>query len=388
MKLNLLLLPILALTLGSVTAAAPQSSATSQYLKNPAKGDPALKSIGPLAFGENGLLLIAEPNASSIVAVDTGDIGPVAKLTAPVEDTASLIASALSATPAQIQIVDMAVNPASGKTYFSVENNAAKKVSIVVVDGSGKAKELGLASFDHVRVTLPAADSVSIKKISDLALADKVLLVTGQSNEEFSSKIFSIPLPLDSSATGSIFSAETFHVSHNKWETKAPITSFVPFTDKGVPCVLGAFACTPIAKFPLKDLSSGANVRGTSVVELGSGNRPLDVFTYTNGTGSWIVTNTQRFKQPYFGPSKFWGVRVSTDLLARNSPEQTNEKAIRRDVKEGAKTDGIEVLEMLQGASQIDKLSNSEMIVLREAGDKLRLEVCPLPGSERTTASR
>jgi hypothetical protein len=385
MKLTLLLLPVFALSFAGAFAAANQSSATSQYLKNPTKGDPALKSVGPLAFG---LLLIAEPNASSIVAVDTGDLGPVAKLTTPVEDTASLIAAALSAAPAQIQIVDMAVNPASGKTYFSVENNAAKKVAIVVVDGSGKAKELGLASLNHVRVSLPAADSVSIKKISDLALADKVLLVTGQSNEEFSSKIFSIPLPLDASATGSIFSAETFHVSHNKWDTKAPITSFVPFSDKGVPCVLGAFACTPLAKFPLKDLASGANVRGTSVVELGSGNRPLDVISYTNGKGSWIVTNTQRFKQPYFGPSKFWGVRVSTELLARNSPEQTNEKAIRRNVKEGATTEGIEVLETLQGASQIDKLSNSEMVVLREAGDKLRLEVCQLPGSERTTASR
>jgi hypothetical protein len=324
-------------------------------------------------------LLIAEPTTASIVAVDTGDTGPVATLGKPVEDTAALIAGALSTTADKIQIADMAVNPASGKVYFSVRNNAAKDVAIVVVDSAGKAKALALGSCAHVRVSLPAGDSVSIRNISDLAVADKTLLVTGQSNEEFSSKIFSIPLPLDAAAAGSIYSAETYHVAHGKWETKAPIQSFIPFSDNGVPCVLGAFACTPLAKFPLKDLSSGANVRGTSVVELGSGNRPLDVFSYSNGKGAWVVTNTQRFKQPFFGPSKFWGVRVSLDLLGRNSPDQTNEKAVRRNVKEGERTEGIEVLEVLQGAAQIDKLSDDQMVVLREDGDKFRLEVCKLP---------
>jgi hypothetical protein len=379
MKLTLVMLPIFALTLAGAFAAANQPGAASQHLKNPITGDPALKSIGPIAFGDGGLLLIAEPNAAAVVAVDTRDAGPVARLSKPVEDTATLIATALSTTPDQIQIADMAVNPASGKIYFSVRNNAARNVAVVFVDGNGSAKPLAMANCSHVRVSLPARDSVSIKNISDLALADKTLLVTGQSNEEFSSKIFSIPLPLDAAATGSIFSAETYHISHGKWETKAPIQSFIPFSDHGAPCVVGAFACTPLAKFPLKDLASGANVRGTSVVELGSGNRPLDVFSYTNAKGSWIVTNTQRFKQPYFGPSKYWGVRVSLDLLGRNSPEQTNEKAIRRNVKEGATTEGIEVVEALQGASQIDKLSNDQMVVLRENGDKLRLEVCALP---------
>jgi hypothetical protein len=384
MKLTRLVLPALVLSLaGSLPAAT--AGATALYLKNPAKGGLVINAkfdgppAIPLAFGDGGLLLVGESASSSIVAIDTGDTGPVAKLAKPVEDTASLIATALSTTPDQIQIADMAVNPASGKVYFSVRNSAAKKAAIVHVDSTGTAKLLALDTCNHVRVTLPAGDSATIKNISDLAITDKTLLVTGQSNEEFSSKIFSIPLPLDSKSSGSIFSAETYHVAHGRWETKAPIQSFIPFSDKGTPCVLGAFACTPLAKFPLKELSSGANVRGTSVVELGSGNRPLDVFAYTNGKGSWVVTNTQRFKQPYFGPSKYWGVRVSLDLLERNSPDQTNEKATRRNVKDGEKTDGIEILESLQGAAQVDKLSNSEMVALREVGDKLKLEVCTLP---------
>lgn len=379
MKLTRLLLPLMAFSFAGAIAAAGAPNASALYLKNPAKGDPALKSVGPIAFGDAGLLLIAEPTTASIVAVDTGDTGPAATLAKPVEDTAALIAGALSTTPDNIQIADMSANPASGKVYFSVRNNAAKNVAIVVVDSEGKAKPLALGSCSHVRVSLPAGDSVSIRNISDLAVADKTLLVTGQSNDEFNSKIFSIPLPLDASATGKIFSAETYHVSHGKWETKAPITSFVPYNDNGVPCIVGAFACTPLAKFPLKDLSSGANVRGTSVVELGSRNRPLDVFAYSNGKGSWVVTNTLRSKEPYFGPSKYWGVRVSTEVIDRSGPSQTNEKALRRNVKEGEKTEGVEIMESLQGAAEVAKLSDEAMVVLRENGDKLRLEVCNLP---------
>ncbi len=379
MKLAAFVTAFVALACAGLPAADAPSSASALYLKNPVSGDPALKSIGPISFGGSGLLLIAEPTTSSIVAVDTGDTGPVSKLGKSVEDTAALVAGTLGTTADQIQIVDMAANPASGKVYFSVRNNAAKNVSIVYVDGAGAAKPLALASCRFVRVSLPAGDSVSIKNISDLALAENVLLVTGQSNEEFSSKIFSIPLPLDAAAAGSIYSAETYHVSHGKWETKAPIQSFIPFSDHGVPCVLGAFACTPLAKFPLKDLASGANVRGTSVVELGSGNRPLDVFMYTNATGSWVVTNTLRFHQPLFGPSKYWGVRVNVNLLEQNEEASTNKNAFRRNVKEPAKSAGIEILDSLHGATQVDKLSDAEMVVLRENGDKLQLEVCALP---------
>lgn len=366
---------------GAISAHAAINSQTpiEALLKNPTKGDPALKSIGPLSFGPRGVLLIAEPSTPAIVAVDTGDTGTAAKLTRPIDDAAALIAGALATTADQIQIVDMAVNPASGKIYLAVRNTAAKSVAVVTVDPAGKAAVLDLASLTHVRVALPQSEAGPIRTISDLALATDRVLVTGQSNEEFSSKIFSIPLPLDPAAPGHIFSAETYHVAHGRWETKAPIQSFIPYDDRGTLCVVGAFACTPIAKFPIGELSAGANVRGTSVVELGSGNRPLDIFAYTKGGKSWIVTNTQRFKIPLFGPSKYWGVRVSTEYLDRSAPDEINEKAVRRDVKATTGPEGIEILDALSGAVQIDKLDDSTMVVLRESGDKLRLETAALP---------
>lgn len=357
----------------------PSSHAESlPQLRNATKGDPGLRSIGPISFGPGGLLLIAEPSVPAVVAVNTGDTGPARTLASPVADTAGVIATALGTTADKLQIIDMAAN-VSGNIYFSVRDGGTKTVAVVVLSPDGRARKLDLSTLEHVRVALPKGETATIRNLSDVAMTHDRVLVTGQSNEEFNSKIFSIPLPLDASAAGSIFSAETYHVAHGKWETTAPIQSFIPHDDKGTPCILGAFACTPLAKFPLKDLSSGAHVRGTSVVELGGGNRPLDVFAYTNEKGSWVVTNALRFHQPLFGPSKYWGVRINLDLINRNAPEEVNENALRRNVKDPSKTPGIEILEALSGAVQIDRLDDARMVVLREDGDKLKLEVTPLP---------
>ena len=375
-------LPLIAASLfcGIVAAHAANPPATAgECLKNPVKADPALKSIGPISFGPGGLLLIAEPGAASVIAVDTGDTAPATKLQAPIEDVGGLLAAALKATGDKIQIVAMAANPDSGRVYFSIRDTAGSTSAVVTIDGTGTARKLDLAALASVRVTLPKSEAGPIRNISDVAFAGDRVLVTGQSNEEFSSKIFSLPLPLAADASGKIFSAETYHVAHKRWETKAPIQSFVPYNDRGQLSVVGAFTCTPIAKFSVADIESGAKIKGTSVVELGSGNRPMDIFIYKKDGKSWIVTNTNRFHQPLFGPSKYWGVRVNASYLDRADPEQINEKAARRDVKEKAGPDGIEILDSLSGAVHIAKLDDTMMVVLRETGDKFKLEAVALP---------
>ncbi len=362
---------------GALALAVPATVPAS--LKGATQGDLALKSIGVISFGPEGLLLVAEPGSASIVAIETSDKGPEVKATPALSDVAGTIATALQTTAEKIQIVGMAVNPASGKVYFSVRDIGANAVALVSIE-SGKAARFDPAAHPHVRVTLPAAQAGPIRAISGLAIAGDRLLVTGQSNEEFSSKIFSVPLPLGPDSVGGIYSAETYHVSHGRWETKAPIQAFIPYDDHGQACVVGAFACTPIAKFPISDLASGANVRGTSVVELGSGNRPINLLSYTDAGGKgWIVCNTNRFHQPLFGPSKYWGVRVSMAYLDRSAPELTNEKAARRDVKQTSGPEGIEILDALSGAVQISKLNDRTMVVLRENGTKLDLASAPLP---------
>jgi len=336
------------------------------YLKDPQEGGLELRSAGKINFGPGGLLLVSDPRNASIVAVDTGDSGPLQRLGQRVDDIESLLAAALGAEKAII--VDMAVNPASGKIYFSVNQAPGNRPAILRLLPTGEVEPVALEGLAYVRVSLPASEEAPLRNVTDLAWGDRSVIVAGQSASEFANKIYQIPTPLAHGENAEVYSAETYHVAHRQWETKAPIQSFIPWEEDGKFYVVGAFACTPIAKFPLDDLASGAEVKGTSVVELGSGNRPRGMFIYESGGEEWLVTNTVRFRDNLFGPSKYWAARVKMDYLSLDDPEQTNENAIRRNLNapSGPEAQGIEVYEPLFGAVNVSQLANAEVVVLRE----------------------
>ena len=363
MKIPTIVLAALACSLTQVQAA---DKGAASYFKEPSSGGLELTSIGKIAFGPAGMLLVSDPKTTSIVAVDTGDAGPVRKLAKRVDDIEAVLAKA--AGVAGVLIVDMAVNPASGSIYFSVTERPGNRPHLLALDPDGTAKVVPLGKASHVRMTLPTSESAQLRNVTDLAWGDDSVIVAGQSSEEFANKIYEIPSPLENGENARFFSAETFHVAHNKWETKAPIQSFIPWEENGDFYIVGAFACTPIAKFPISELESGAKIKGTSVVELGSGNRPRDMFTYKKDGVEWLVTNTQRFQKNLFGPSKYWAARGKMDYLNAASPEDTNENAVRRDVNvpNGPAAKGIEVVETLFGAVMVSQLANEEVIVLRE----------------------
>lgn len=357
------IIPLLSLAL--VTALSAADSASS-YFKRPESANLELKSAGKIAFGPAGMLLISDPRSASVVAVDTGDTGPVVKLAKRVEAIEPALAKAVGAE--KITLIDMAVNPASGKIYFAVNAQPGNTPAVLALTADGAVSTIDLSRLPHVRMTLPTAENAQFRNVTDLAWGDHSVIVAGQSSEEFANKIYQIPIPLEHGVNAQFYSAETYHVAHRKWETKAPIQSFIPWEDDGKFYVVGAFACTPIAKFPLSDIESGSQIKGTSVIELGSGNRPRDMFTYEKDGEQWLVTNTQRFKDNLFGPSKYWAARVKMDYLDAETPEETNENAPRRNVNapDGPDAKGIEVVEPLFGAVIVSQLDNAEVVVLRE----------------------
>lgn len=366
---------------GTLPADSPKDS--SSLLKNVQSGNPELKSVGSMSFGPQGLLLVADPQSAGFVAIQTGDLGPVVKLKKKVNDVRGLVGSAMGAPPDGIDIADMTVNPLSGKIYLSVTRKADKQPAILTIDADGKVADFALATVKYVRVSFPEADRAKLRNITDLKVASDRVVVAGQSNEEFASRVYSVPFPLTHDGGGKVVSTETYHVAHGKWETRAPIQSFIPLEEAGKSYVVGAFACTPIAKFPLEEIRDEGKVKGISVVELGSGNRPLDMFTYEKDGKKWLVTNTYRmqFAKNLFGPSRYWGVRVSMDYL---NAEDINEKAARRDLDKKAGPNGIEIVDALFGAVQVSKLDNDQIVVLRadpstDTDAILSLELAQLP---------
>ncbi len=369
-----MLLAALAVT----TLAAAPVAVSPSLIESPQTGGLEFKTLSSISFGPKGLLLVAEPGTASVVAIQTGDVGPEIKvLEKPVADIGSVIAGGLGAKKEDITIKDLAANPSSGRIYLAVQRRPDNAVLIVTVDAAGKVAPFDTTNLPWARITLPGGTASKVTNITDVAFDGTRVFATGTCNEEFASRIFTIPVPIKHGSTANVFSAETYHVAHRKWETKAPIQSFIPFTEKGETFVIGAFACTPVAKFKVDDLQSGAQVKGVSMVELGSGNRPLDLFSYTDKSGKdWLVVHTQRFKSNAFGPSKMWGARISMDYL--DAP-QTNENAARRDEKQHEGPQGIEIVDSLFGAIQADKLDNTRAIILKDTEGTLSLEVAALP---------
>ncbi len=336
------------------------------HLKDAQTGGLELKSVGKISFGPGGLLLISDPGSASVVAVETGDTGPVVKLAKRIENIEGALAKACDAE--NVLIADMAVNPASGTTWFSVNQRPGNKPAILALSGDGKFSVPDLSGRSYVRMNLPSAENAKLRNVTDLAWGGDSVIVAGQSSEEFANKIFQIPIPLEHGENARFASAETYHVAHRRWETKAPIQSFIPWEEDGEHFVVGAFACTPIAKFPLEKIETGNKIKGTSVVELGSGNRPRDMIIYEKDGEEWLVTNTQRFKKNLFGPSKFWAARVKLEYLEVNEADETNENAARRNVNapSGPDAKGMEVVEELFGAVLVSQLENAEVVVMRE----------------------
>ncbi len=71
--------------------------------------------------------------------------------------------------------------------------------------------------------------------------------------------------------------------------------TFLPFTIGNQDYILAAYTCTPLVKIPVSSLQAGAKVMGTTIAELGAGNRPLDMISYKkDGHDFILMANSSR----------------------------------------------------------------------------------------------
>jgi hypothetical protein len=365
-----------ALTLGSGAAQAQSSP-----LKNPEQGTPAIQSIEAISFAPGGVLLIGDGKGKQMVAVETGDTTKVQWTKTEVADIASVLAGRLGATAKDIQILKMAVNPASQTAYFAVRMLAMKKDIVLTLDGNGKVQELALDNVKFVGVPLPG--DANVTSVTGVSWAGDRVLVTALAKDNFANKCFSIMAPLGKDGSCGSFSTETFHVAHNQWETKAPIRTMMPYEENGKRYLVGTFTCTPIVKYNLDELQRGAKVKGISVIELGQGNTPQYMFTYDKGGKKYILMNAQRMgamqKSNPVGPSEFWTAKVDFTILTEN--EKVNQAALWRTKGKAntSQTDRAEIVATFHGVTHMGQLDAERALVIRKDDRGINLEVLPLP---------
>jgi hypothetical protein len=285
-------------------------------------GTPEIASVGAITFGPDDVLFVADNTAATVFAIDVRDDAPEAGPEPfDLDGLDSKLAAFLGCSRGDVSVRDMDVHPRTHNVYLSVmrgKGDAAVPVLVKVDRLDGSLSEVALdgvpfsqVSIDNaptpdderVDVVLPDSDEGEILEIpdgrkirivkrparqatvTDMAYIDGTLLVAGMSNEEFSSNLRRIPFPFQGGGVDN--SLEIFHVSHGKWETAAPIRTFVPY--EGGRSVLASYTCTPVVHFSLEELQSGTQAKGRTVAELGAVNSPIDMVSFTQDGGEHLL---------------------------------------------------------------------------------------------------
>jgi hypothetical protein len=330
----------------------------------------SLTSIGPLTFGPDGTLYAADPVAATIYALDLG-----AAATGGAEGTANVtgldqkLAAMLGTAASEVQVTDLAVHPKTHNSFVSVMRGqgADAKPALFRIDGAGKVALLPPDSLKGTSVTLPnpsvptaGARNIRSQSITKLAFSNGRVWVAGLSNEEFASKLWSVAYPFSKADAGT--SVEIYHGNHQQLETRSPVYAFIPYSINNQPYIIGAYLCTPLVKFPVSSLTPGAKFRGTTIAELGAGNRPIDMILYQkNGKEFLLMSNTSR------------GVmKIPTEGFATATPITAPVTAETAGV-------GYEKIASMTGIQQLDKLDATHSVVIAQAGTGLNLSAVDLP---------
>src|SRR5438552_298479 len=334
-------------------------------------GKADLKSAGQLAFGPDGILFVGDSMAGAVVAIDTGDTKSVVSAgKIDIKGINQKIAALLGTTADQILINDVVVNPLSKKAYISVSRGRGPDATPVILraDAAGKITEVSLDNVKHSMVNLPDApeskpsqakgSNPRLETITHMAFVNGNVIVAGLSNEEFSSSLRSIPFPFQQAGKGA--SIEIYHGSHGRFETNAPVRTFVAYSVKNEPYIMAAYTCTPLVKIPVSELKAGAKVKGSTIAELGNHNRPLDMIVYNKGGRDYfLMANSSR------------GVmKLAADGLDGYKPilAQTEVTGVP-----------YETIAGLKGVQQLDKLDDGNALMLIDNEGSLDLRTIALP---------
>jgi hypothetical protein len=261
-----------------------------------------LKSAGALAFGPDGVLFVGDSMGGTVAALQTDDRTP-ASAPVNVQGIDEKIAALVGVMPSDLLINDVAVNPISRNVYVSAARGRGPDASplVIRVEGSGKLTLLKLDSIKHETVSLSDAPDANAsgrqnprtQTITDMAYVNGNLMIAGMSNEEWSSALRSIPYPFKTASKGT--QLQIWHASHGRYETQSPVRTFVPYTIDNKQYLLAAYTCTPLVKIPVSDLKAGAQVKGVTITDLGSGNQPLDMVPYSKDGHEYILIANSSF---------------------------------------------------------------------------------------------
>lgn len=304
----------------AITLAAALTISTAAF----AETDLDIKFAGALEFAEDGTLFVGDNFNGAIYAFEMPATGGPEKITpSSIANIDAKIAELLGVGIGSIEINDIATHPTSQDLYISVTRigSSASQPAIIQVTQDQQIKLVDLTSFTFQKQDLnefPEGETTfkprgagpgplfprDIAKgeiaLSTLAIMDMEyykgeLFVAGVAHDNFLSSLRRMSYPFD--GTQGIANVEMYHVTHDQYESRAPIRAMSIQEIDGKPQLVAAYTCSPIVLVPLEDIKDGAKISANTIMDYGNG-QPLDMIPFQmQGQSMLFVTNDSRSPQ-------------------------------------------------------------------------------------------
>ncbi|HEU4401504.1 MAG TPA: hypothetical protein VFT43_05310 [Candidatus Polarisedimenticolia bacterium] len=247
-----------------------------------------IKSISRLAVGPGNVLFVADWKAGRVHAITLPEAPQRPTGTAfNILDLETLLSKQVGG--AKVTVEDMVARPGTAEVYLAISYGAAKTPALIAVTNDHKARRVDLKAAKSTSIELRDAPTSNYKfwnetpersfTVTNMKWRDGEIFIAGLSNQVFASTLRRVNYPFD--GRQSTTSVEIYHTGHNLIETRAPIRAMSFATWGGKTYLVAAYTCTPVVTIPLEDLKDGAHIRGKTIGELGYGNTPAGMISYS-----------------------------------------------------------------------------------------------------------
>lgn len=283
--------------------------------------EPELAFAGALEFSHDGTLFVGDNYSGAIFAFDmTRATAPDQIVPVNIGDIDVKIADVLGVASRALAINDMAVHPVSADIFISVTRigNFESAPALIRIGQDGQIELVDLATLPFQKQILdhypdqqttfrprglgqmpPLARDLAKGeiKLSSLAIMDMEfhegeLFVSGVAFDTFLSTLRRMPYPFD--GIQSAANVEMYHISHDQFETRAPIRAMSIQQIDGKATLVAAYTCSPIVLIGLDEIVDGAKISARTIMDYGNG-QPLDLLDFTlNGEDTLFLTSNSR----------------------------------------------------------------------------------------------
>lgn len=290
-----------------------------------AESDLDIRFAGALEFADDGTLFMGDNHNGAIYAFEIpAEAGPEQIMPSSIANIDAKIAELLGVGKSAIELNDMASHPVSHDLYISVTRlgNSVSQPALIHVTQNQQVNLVDLAAFEFQKqdlmafpegettfrprgagpgtVPLPrdlAKGEIPLRTLAimDMEFYEGELFVAGVATDNFLSSLRRMPYPFDGSQR--ITNVEMYHITHDQYESRAPIRAMSVQKIDGKPQLVAAYTCSPIVLVPLEDIQDGAKISANTIMDYGNG-QPLDMIPFNmQGRTMLFVTNDSRSPQ-------------------------------------------------------------------------------------------